>query len=196
MKKVEPIRDLDDIERMKNYLKSKSERNYILFLFGIYSGLRVSDIVPLQVKHVTQDRIEIKEKKTRKVRRFAVNPELRKALNRYIKENNLESYDYLFPSRKKVRGDGLRIKHIGRVAVYQFLNDAANHSGLEHIGTHSMRKTFGYHHYKQNGNIAILMQILNHSAPDITLDYIGYNQDEIDESMLTFTYQKHVYLSY
>jgi len=53
MKKVEPIRDLDDIERMKNYLKSKSERNYILFLFGIYSGLRVSDIVPLQVKHVT-----------------------------------------------------------------------------------------------------------------------------------------------
>ena len=31
-----------------------------------------------------------------------------------------------------MRGDGLRIKHIGRVAVYQFLNDAANHSGLEH----------------------------------------------------------------
>ena len=61
--KVEPIRELDDIDRMKNYLKSKSERNYILFLVGIYSGLRVSDIVPLQVKHVVQDRIEIKEKK-------------------------------------------------------------------------------------------------------------------------------------
>lgn len=196
MKKVEPIRELDDIDRMKNYLKSKSERNYILFLVGIYSGLRVSDIVPLQVKHVSQDRIEIKEKKTGKIRKFAVNPELRKALNRYIKENHLESYDYLFPSRKKVGGDGVSIKHIGRVAVYQFLNDAAEHSGLKHIGTHSMRKTFGYHHYKQNGNIAILMQILNHSAPDITLDYIGYNQDEIDESMLTFTYKKHAYLSY
>ena len=88
MKKVEPIREPDDIDKMKNYLKSKSERNYILFLVGIYSGLRVSDIVPLQVKHVNQDRIEVKEKKTGKIRKFAVNPELRKALDRYIKEKS------------------------------------------------------------------------------------------------------------
>lgn len=188
MKKVEPIRDLDDIERMKDYLKSKNERNYILFMFGIYSGLRVSDIVPLQVKQVVVDRIEVKEKKTGKVRRFAVNPELRKAIKRYVTENNLQEYDYLFPSRKKMRTDGVRIKHIGRVAVYQFLNEAAKYVGLTHIGTHSMRKTFGYHHYRQYGNVAILMQILNHSSPDITLEYIGYNQDEIDESMLTFSY--------
>ena len=81
MKKVEPIRELDDIERMKDFLKSKSERNYVLIMCGLYSGMRISDIIPLQVKHVTSDRIEVTEKKTGKVKRFAINPELRKALN-------------------------------------------------------------------------------------------------------------------
>ena len=59
MKKVEPIRELDDIERMKDFLKSKSERNYVLIMCGLYSGMRISDIIPLQVKHVTSDRIEV-----------------------------------------------------------------------------------------------------------------------------------------
>lgn len=188
LRKVEPIRDLDDLERMKDFLKSKNERNYILFMFGIYSGLRVSDIIPLQVKDVISDRIEVKEMKTGKIRRFPINPELRKAINQYIKDKQLQSYDYLFPSRKKVRLDGARIKHISRVAVYQFLKEAGNHIGLTNIGTHSMRKTFGYHHYKKNKNVAILMQVFNHSSADITLGYIGFSQDELDETMLAFSY--------
>ena len=188
MKKVEPIRELDDIERMKNFLKSKSERNYVLIMCGLYSGMRISDIIPLQVKHVTSDRIEVTEKKTGKVKRFAINPELRKALNHYIKTNELQGYDYLFPSKKKVRTDGVRITHIGRVAAYQILKQAAEHAGLKNIGTHSMRKSFGYHHYRKNQNVAILMELFNHSSPDITLDYIGIKQDELDDSMMNFSY--------
>ena len=188
VKKVEPIRELDDIERMKNFLKSKSERNYVLIMCGLYSGMRISDIIPLQVKHVTSDRIEVTEKKTGKVKRFAINPELRKALNHYIKTNELQGYDYLFPSKKKVRTDGVRITHIGRVAAYQILKQAAEHVGLKNIGTHSMRKSFGYHHYRKNQNVAILMELFNHSSPDITLDYIGIKQDELDDSMMNFSY--------
>ena len=179
MKKVEPIRELDDIERMKDFLKSKSERNYVLIMCGLYSGMRISDIIPLQVKQVTGDRIEVIEKKTRKAKRFAINPELRKALNHYIKENDLHGYDYLFPSKKKVRTDGVRIAHIGRVAAYQILKQAAEHVGLKNIGTHSMRR------YQ---NVAILMELFNHSSPDITLKYIGINQDELDDSMMKFRY--------
>ena len=93
MKKVEPIRELDDIERMKDFLKSKNERNYVLIMCGLYSGMRISDIIPLQVKQVTGDRIEVTEKKTGKVKRFAINPELRKALSHYIKTNDLKGYD-------------------------------------------------------------------------------------------------------
>jgi integrase len=51
------------------------------------------------------------------------------------------------------------------------------------IGTHTMRKTFGYHYYKATIDIAMLQDIFNHSAPSITKRYIGITQDEIDKSL-------------
>ena len=94
----------------------------------------------------------------------------------------------MFHSRKKANKEGLRIPNIGSVAAYQILRDAGEHIGLTNIGTHSMRKTFGYHHYRKNQNVGILMELFNHSSPDITLGYIGFKQDELDNSMLSFAY--------
>lgn len=195
MRRVEPIRDTDDIERLKDYLRSRSERNYVLVMCGLYSGLRISDIVPLKVRDVVGSRIEVIEKKTGKVKPFAINPELRKALKQYIQNNELRDYDYLFPSRKKQNINGVRITHIGRVAAYQIFKAAAEHIGLVNIGTHSMRKTFGYHFYKQTQNIVLLMNLFNHASPDITLIYIGYKQDELDDAMLSFDYKNGMYLT-
>lgn len=71
MKVVEPIRDTDDIERIKDFLRRKNERDYVLFLFGIYTGLRVSDIIPIKVKQIIEDKIEIREKKNRQNKTFS-----------------------------------------------------------------------------------------------------------------------------
>ena len=188
MKVVEPIRDTDDIERIKDFLKRKNERDYVLFLFGIYTGLRVSDIIPIKVKQIMRDKIEIREKKTGKLRHFPINPELRTVLNHYIENKQLKEHDFLFPSRNKRKDNGVKICHISRIQVYKILKEAGEHIGLKNIGTHSMRKTFGYHFYKQNSNITILQQIFNHSTPEITLGYIGYTQEELDQSILTFDY--------
>lgn len=188
MKAVEPIRETDDIERIKDYLKAKNERDFVLVIVGLYSGMRISDILVLKVRDVLSDRIRVIEKKTGKSKVFAVNPVMRKVLDHYIKNKELKEYDYLFPSRKRDKANGLKIVPIGRVAAYQIIKDAANHVGLSNIGTHSLRKTFGYHHYKKYGNVAILMEIFNHSSPDITLVYIGYKQDEIDKYMVDFSY--------
>ena len=49
-----------------------------------------------------------------------------------------------------------------------------------------MRKTFGYHHYKQFKDVVILQKIFNHSSPQITLRYIGIEQDQIDYSYSNF----------
>ena len=48
------------------------------------------------------------------------------------------------------------------------------------VGTHTLRKTFGYWAYKQGIDITLLMRIFNHSAPSITLRYIGITQEEIN----------------
>ena len=71
--------------------------------------------------------------------------------------------------------------------MYRFLNEACKEVGLTiNIGTHSMRKTFGFFFYKQFNDIALLQKILNHSSPAITLRYIGIAQEEIDTSYKQF----------
>jgi integrase len=76
---------------------------------------------------------------------------------------------------------------ITRVQAYRILNRAARDCGLDEIGTHTLRKTFGYHFYKANQNVVMLQQLFNHSSPSITLRYIGITQDEIAEEWEKFS---------
>ena len=74
-----------------------------------------------------------------------------------------------------------------RFGAYYILKTDGKAVGLQDkIGTHTLRKTFGYHHYKKFKDIAILQKIFNHSNPTITLRYIGIEQDQIDESYNNF----------
>lgn len=76
---------------------------------------------------------------------------------------------------------------MNRVAAYSIIKEACVLAGIEaHIGTHTMRKTFGYHHYKKFRDLALLQKIFNHSNPQITLRYIGIEQDQIENSYSNF----------
>lgn len=68
----------------------------------------------------------------------------------------------------------------------KILNNVAKKCGLQEIGTHTMRKTFGYWHYKQYKDVAILQDIFNHSPPSITLRYIGITDDIKDKTIENF----------
>jgi integrase len=180
MEFVEPIRDKEKIEEMKDLLKRESYRDWFLFVFGINSGLRIGDILPLRVKDIRdKTHITIREKKTGKEKRFKINDSLREHINQYIKP--MDDEEYLFPSKKTK-------KHIGRVQAYRILSDAARKIGIDgDIGTHTLRKTFGYHFYKKTKDIALLQEIFNHSAPSVTLKYIGINQDIMDNAIDKFS---------
>ncbi|MBY0221781.1 tyrosine-type recombinase/integrase [Sporosarcina aquimarina] len=62
---------------------------------------------------------------------------------------------------------------ISRVQAWTIISDAAKELGLENIGTHSLRKTFGYHQIKRGTNITLLMKMFNHSSESVTLRYKG-----------------------
>ena len=86
MNYVEPIRDSDKIRELANYLRNYSERNYIMFLIGVNSGLRISDILRLRVRDVKgKDYISLREKKTKKQRIFPITPMLKKELKKRLK---------------------------------------------------------------------------------------------------------------
>lgn len=179
MNYVMPIRDKQKIKEMKNVLRSRSERDYILFMIGINTGLRVSDILPLRVKDVKGLKIMAFEQKTGKTRPITVNAKLRVALDQYIKGK--KDYEYLIKSRN---GDN---KPIHRNTAYEILRQAGSEVGLNAIGTHSMRKTFGYDLYQKTKDIEAVRKILRHSSADYTRVYIGIEDDYIEELYMKHT---------
>lgn len=168
---VEPIRDKNLIDDICTYLKNKNKRDCILFMCGIYIGLRISDLLPFKVKDLKRKReVQITEIKTQKVKVFSIPDEFYSILNAYLDTRNDD--EYIFKSRQ---GN----KPISRCRAYQILREAGEHFGLENIGTHTMRKTFGYWFYKIYNDIVSLMKIFNHSSEEITKRYIGIEREEL-----------------
>lgn len=180
MKYVQPIRNKNKIEEIKSYLKQNGSRDLLLFTMGINTGLRISDLLKLKVIDVKgKSHVEIKEQKTGKIKRFPLLGNLQSMIDEYIK-GKLDT-EYLFRSRNGAN------KPITRVMAYKIINEACRKAGItDNIGTHTLRKTFGYHHYQTFKDVAILQHLFNHSSPSIALRYIGITQDEIEQTLRQF----------
>ncbi|MFC0213212.1 tyrosine-type recombinase/integrase [Paenibacillus chartarius] len=165
MQIVQPIKEKEKIDEIQAILMNQSMRDWLLFTFGITSGLHLNDLLMLQVKHVkNKTTVVLQEEKTGKEKSFPLSEELREAIAEYIQ--GMQDEDFLFRSQRTG-------KPIKRIRVYRILNQAAKQAGLEDIGTHTLRKTFGYHYYLRTKDVGKLKDIFNHSAPSVTLRYIG-----------------------
>lgn len=186
---VEPIRHEKQLKGMSNYLKGKNLRDYTLFILGINSALRISDLLNLLVvdvydrdKKLIRDRITLREKKTGKTKDFPLSDICQRAIKLYLENFCIyTNSDFLFPSRKGCTHQ----RPISRVQAWRILNEAARNVGIEgRIGTHTLRKSFGYWAYRRGYDIVRIQKLLNHSSPGITLAYIGITRDELDEVYL------------
>jgi integrase len=169
---------MEEISEFKSALfELGGARDRFLFLLGINTGLRVSDLVKLRVGDVRgKSYTDITEEKTNKSRRLhltAIQPDIVEYC-----EGKKDS-DYLFPSQKGG-------KNISTTQAYRILTRAGDWIGRNDIGTHTMRKVFGYHYYKRTKDVATLMEIFGHAAPSITKRYIGIRDDEIADSLKEF----------
>lgn len=190
---VQPIRDIDKVVDVQEFLANKSKRDELLFCFGIYTGLRISDILRVKKGDVYNKDVfyvtEIKTKKSRKKSRTVTSktriiivPELKRMISAYAKD--LRDEEYLFKSRQG------RNQPITRVRAYDILREAAHACGLSEIGTHTLRKTFGYHIYMDSKDVALLQDIFGHSSPYITLRYIGVNQEARDNARRSLRFKR------
>lgn len=176
MNMVEPIRDKNIIRDILNYLKTHNERDYILMLTGILTGLRISDLLLLRVEDVKGKKaLNIRDKKTKKINRLEFTDQLYKALRDFTEDRDPE--EYLFKSRSREN------KPISRGQCYRILRDAAKAFNIDNIGTHTLRKTFGYHLYMLTKDIVQVQTALNHSSPTLTLRYIGIQRDTVNKSI-------------
>lgn len=181
MNTVEPIRDKETVKDIGEYLKKQNMRNYVMFMFGIYSGLRISDILRFRVRDVRgKQSVALREKKTGKEKKFPLNKELQMVIEQYI--DGKDGFVFLFENPNMHRP-------ITRQQAYNVLSDAARVFGIDHIGTHTLRKTFGYHIYQKTKDAAMLMDIFNHADVHTTLRYIGVNQDTKDEAYNSLSFR-------
>lgn len=184
MNTVEPLRDRTLILDMADYLKERSERDYVLFMTGIYIGRRISDILPLKIRDIRNTNyIDIREEKTGKEARVLINEELKKIYKEYCKGK--KDYEYAF---RRLKGQN---KPITRQRVWQILNDAAKaFEYKDKIGCHTLRKTFGYWLYQDTKDAVAIQELLNQSDISITKRYIGVNQDCKDEMVRNLSFSK------
>lgn len=185
---VEPIRELSDIARIKGGL-ADCPRDLSLFVFGIHAGLRGSDLLSLRWADVLddessiRDRISVRESKTGNMRHIALHSKVKLVLESWLRNSIAETGGEYSPNSFIWPGKSGRQLTIQR--LHQLVNYWCTTIGLRgNFGTHTLRKTYGYHLRRLGYDIELLMKIFGHSSASITLRYIGVEQEEIDEANL------------
>lgn len=187
-KAAKPIKDKSLILDMQEYLKYKSERDYILFIIGITTGYRSQDLVCLRIRDIQKAIRErefciLEKKKDRNARargmKKRVAPRvvpmqraLLSILRNYIRDK--KPYEYAFKSRK---GN----KHINVDSYGRILREAGQYFGLNHISAHTPRKIYAYNIYEETGDIEKVKMALGHVSSITTAKYLGIDRDILDE---------------
>ena len=181
---TQPIRDRQELQNFSTYYKDEKPnlRNYALVVLGLNTALRISDLLHLRwndlydfEKLCFRDHLLIKEQKTGKRNRIAINEKAREAMQMYFNERNPEADEFIFSKRTNP------YKPLSRSQAYRIVKDDANHTTSEEaVSCHSLRKTFGYFAWQEGVQPALLMDVFNHSSYAITIRYLGIEQDEKD----------------
>ncbi|MFZ3589339.1 tyrosine-type recombinase/integrase [Bacillus sp. DJP31] len=177
MKTVEAIKNEQQLLSMKTFLKSRSSRDYCLFLLGINTGIRIYDLLHLNVKDVSDETGEIVHFLQPSIYTdlpIYLNIHVRNALHTCVNDSQLQQSDFLFKSRKSN-------EPITRQQAYRIINEAAKQSRFhDPVGTHTLRKTFGYHAYTKGISISLIQKRLQQATSRETLQYIGVaNKDSV-----------------
>ncbi|MDK9709198.1 MAG: site-specific integrase [Desulforhopalus sp.] len=182
--KVDPIKAVKDINTIKKSLKNNQPRDYCLFVLGINTNLRASDLLSITVGQVRDikagEELVLKEKKTGKGRRITLNSSAVEAIQHWLRSSQgqtLEVGDSLFKSQRGT----LTVPSVNRLVKTwcKEINLPGNY------GSHTLRKTFGYHQRTQlNTSIPELMVMFNHSTQRQTLDYLCIQAEEIKDAYM------------
>jgi len=195
------IKEPKDLERVQSYLKHYNYKAYILFMVGLGTGYRGSDLIKLTVKDaamaIKENKFTVVEQKTENIHKSLIrknkiqettktmkfervayiNRKLIALLDDYIK--GMDEAEFLYSSTKG-KGEGKYKQYIRRDSLGKIFKKAAVICGIKDIsvGTHTPRKTYGYIQYYRNGkDINFVQELFGHSTPRITKVYIGIDED-------------------
>ena len=182
MAEVHAVKELDKVKLISHLLERRySKQMADIWNIGLNLALRISDLLSIKFDDIHLDRLIIKEAKTGKIANIQLN---QKALNT-IKQIQIEHphHIYLFQSYRNQQAITKTPKPLTRRAVAEAFAMIGKEVDVS-LGTHSMRKTRGYHLYQNTKDIARVMKMLRHSSEGVTLRYIGITQDDVDKDFV------------
>jgi integrase len=182
---TEPIKNKNHVlELTAFHLIRGQHRNHCLVMLSVYTALRISDILRLTWDDVydfkskrIRKSIALTEKKTGKSKIVALNKRAAAALAAYAKDAATPGGFIIANARTG--------KAICRVQAYRIIRAAAEALNIPgRVSCHSLRKTFGYHSWKNGVSPAVIMEIYNHSSFSVTKRYIGITQDDSNRAYM------------
>ena len=162
MNQVLPITCLEKLEKMKLYLRGRSERNYLIFCLGINWGVPIQELLDLQVEDVRGKKCLVRSSE-HLLSKLAISPQLQVEISNYLGDRTT---GYLFPSRSG--------KPLTRRQTYVVLREASEAIGINQaVGICTLRKTFAYWALQRGISLEVLRKHFNHRSVRNTIQFLG-----------------------
>lgn len=176
-------------EEIKEFIaaaKREGLRDHALVMVALGSGVRVQELVNLDVKDIRHDGgdgtlIHVRQGKGSKDRMIPVRSEVRQAVEAYLKATGRKRGDSgpLFLSEDRAMGsrDHWRLTTRSASRIVKHLAEIA---GIEkRISPHALRHTFAFGCYLHCRNIVAVQRLLGHSSINTTVRYVSH-LDQLD----------------
>lgn len=161
-------------------------RNKVMFILGVKSGFRITELLSLCIKDVStdgisNDRVKVSRKSMKgktSSREVLLHNEAKQVVKEYL--DTLGFYSPNDPLFKSRQGEN---KPITRNQAWLILKEAYKEAGIQgSTGTHSARKSFARNVYEASGHdLALTQKAIGHSSVTTTIKYLDIKQDEVDD---------------
>ncbi len=177
---------MEELHTIRSCLERRSSRDTCLFEVGVNCGLRVSELVNLDVGDVWRfdapvSRLELTRTKGAKPRAVPLNGKAKASLSALISEKHrggdrLDGDAPLF-----LNADGHRLTRRGADYVLRSIFDECRITGK--VTTHSLRKTFATTMLNRGVQLRVIQVLLGHSSLATTERYLSVTDDQLSQAV-------------
>jgi len=173
--------DWDDFRSLIGKLERDKEYKFCLLIsIGVFTGLRISDLLKLRFNQFESEIITIQEQKTKKTRRIKINPDLKEIVERVKNRMMVTDTDqFIFLNRYGSKPIDKSYVNVKLKSIFRKYNISIE----DNISSHLFRKTLGNRVLRLNNysgeSVILLMELFAHSSPAVTKRYLGLREQEI-----------------
>jgi site-specific recombinase XerD len=169
---------IDESKKLLNSIEGENfERDKAIITIFLHCGLRLSELVGIDIDHITDDMLSVIGKGN-KQRPVPLDDECIKVINEYLKVRpNVTREKALFLSERKQR--------ISERAVQRLVKRCIEEAGLDikKYSTHKLRSSCATLLSKGGVPIQEIQQILGHSNINTTTIYVGVEKESLKKAV-------------